>query len=88
MTDLSTTIPESTPVETVAEKTYKRETAWAFAIFTAQFYMWGVYGQDQTAIDVAKYLTPFATGALTAALWADWASKQQYYTTPAITGQY
>ena len=57
-------------------KTYKRETAWAFGSYVLILFTWGLQEGRTDVIDVAKYLTPFAMAALTAALGADFTAKQ------------
>lgn len=52
------------------EKSGKREVAVAFAVFVAAFFVWGAVGDDDKIIDIAKYLTPFAVGGLSAAFGA------------------
>lgn len=37
--------------------------------FVGCFFVYGIGWQDATAIDVAKYLTPFTMGGATAAFW-------------------
>lgn len=57
-------------------KTGKRETAWAFGTFVIGCFIYGLVFGDSAAIDVAKYLTPFSVGFLTAALGMDAYAKQ------------
>lgn len=57
-------------------KTYKRETAWAMALFNAGLYVYGLWAVDEVAIDTAKFLTPFTVAGLGAALGADFTVKQ------------
>ena len=57
-------------------KTYKRETAWVFGFLVAAAFITGHAMERPDIIDTAKFLTPFAIAALTAALGLDAAAKQ------------
>jgi hypothetical protein len=58
------------------EKTYKRETAWVMGLFNAGMYVYGLWAVDDTAIDTARFLTPFTVASMGAALGADFTAKQ------------
>lgn len=58
------TMPE---IAQKAQKTFKREIAYAMLIYLALFYLWGVW--NETALGIAKYLTQpvflYTAGAMT-----------------------